>query len=120
MPRRMPSPREPGPGAAQPNRKCERFWTLPQPFPLRRRDEFENFASAQHGKRVESATANSIAFGFQQVSSIFSFGLRKIRMFVEHNARAKPVEVELPQLVQTTIGRAECRNYFRHAGYASI
>ena len=26
----MPSPREPGPGAAQPNRKCERFWTLPR------------------------------------------------------------------------------------------
>ena len=25
----MPSPREPGPGAAQPNRKCERIWTLP-------------------------------------------------------------------------------------------
>jgi hypothetical protein len=27
----VPSPREPGPGAAQPNRKCERFWTLPPP-----------------------------------------------------------------------------------------
>jgi hypothetical protein len=26
----VPSPREPGPGAAQPNRKCERFWTLPR------------------------------------------------------------------------------------------
>jgi hypothetical protein len=25
----VPSPREPGPGASQPNRKCERFWTLP-------------------------------------------------------------------------------------------
>jgi hypothetical protein len=53
--------------------------------------------------------ANSIAVGFQQVSSIFSFDLRSIT--------AKPVEVELPQLMQITIDRAECRNYFRHAGY---
>jgi hypothetical protein len=67
-------------------------------------------------RQVQRA-ANSIAVGFQQVSSIFSFGLRKMRMFVKHNARAKPVEVELPQLMQTTIDRAECRNYFRHAGY---
>lgn len=35
-------------------------------FPLRRRDELENFGSAQHGKRVESAAANSIAVGCQQ------------------------------------------------------
>jgi hypothetical protein len=28
----VPSPREPGPGVAQPNRKCERFWTLPDKF----------------------------------------------------------------------------------------
>jgi hypothetical protein len=27
----VPSPRKPRPGAAQPNRKCERVWTLP-PF----------------------------------------------------------------------------------------
>ena len=53
--------------------------------------------------------ANSIAWAFQQVSSIFSFDLRSIT--------AKPVEVELPQLMQITIDRAECRNYFRHAGY---
>ena len=25
----MPSPPEPRPGAAQPNRKCEKIWTLP-------------------------------------------------------------------------------------------
>jgi putative tryptophan/tyrosine transport system substrate-binding protein len=25
----VPSPRKPRPGAAQPNRKCERVWTLP-------------------------------------------------------------------------------------------
>src|SRR6476620_260156 len=25
----VPSPREPGPGASQPNQKCERIWTLP-------------------------------------------------------------------------------------------
>jgi hypothetical protein len=48
-------------------------------------------------RQVQRA-ANSIAVGFQQVSSIFSFGLRKMCMFVEHSARAKPVEVELPQL----------------------
>src|SRR5262245_21169950 len=34
---RAPSPREPGPGAAQPNRKCERFWTLPSIQPMAKR-----------------------------------------------------------------------------------
>jgi hypothetical protein len=31
----VPSPREPGPAAAQPNPKCERFWTLPANVILR-------------------------------------------------------------------------------------
>jgi hypothetical protein len=43
----VPSPREPGPGAAQPNRKCERFWTLPADF------EFELGSGVGSGERSD-------------------------------------------------------------------
>jgi transposase-like protein len=56
----VPSPRKPRPGAAQPNRKCERVWTLPRE--IRRRTRVVGaFPDGQSALNLAAARLRHIA-----------------------------------------------------------
>jgi IS5 family transposase len=68
------SPREPGPGAAQPNRKCERFWTLPE--------------RRQRGRKVYSLHAPEVeCIGKGKAHQPYEFGVKvSVATPVKHSA----------------------------------